>query len=210
MTTLHLEVLDARAREALDAHATAAAAEGFHLAGGTALALQLGHRRSVDFDWFRPGEFDPLDLARLLSEQGVPLVPGSTARSTLHATVLGTRVSFIEFRYALLEPLEDGGLGFSLAGLRDIGAMKLSAVAQRGARKDFYDLVALGRAGLDLRALLDAYQRRFGVRDVAHVLAALAYFDDAERDTEPVLGSRDDWSQVKATIRRQVRELASG
>jgi len=205
--TLRLEVLDAKGRAALDAHAASAHAEGFHLAGGTALALQLGHRRSVDFDWFRATEFDPLELAQRLVARGVPFTIGSTARATLHGSVDGTRVSFLEFRYPLLAPLVDGG-AFRLAGLRDIGAMKLSAIAQRGARKDFFDLVALVRAGLALPDLLDAYQRRFAVRDVAHVLTALTYFDDAERDTEPILGSRDDWPAVKAAIRGWVREVA--
>ncbi len=55
--SLHLEVLDEQARRALEAHSSVAAAEGFHLAGDTALALQLGHRRSVDFDWFRESEW---------------------------------------------------------------------------------------------------------------------------------------------------------
>lgn len=206
--SLHLELLDEQARRALDAHAFVAAAEGFHLAGGTALALQLGHRRSVDFVWFRESEFDPLALARLLSSRGVPFVAESTARSTLHGRVVGTRVSFIEFRYPLLEAPLDGGLGFQLARPLDIGAMKLSAVVQRGARKDFFDLVALGRAGFDLRSLIAAYQRRFGIRDLAHVMTALTYFDDAERDTEPILESSEDWAGVKATVRDWVRTLA--
>ena len=207
--SLHLEVLGTEALEALRAHARVADAEGFYLAGGTALALQLGHRRSEDFDWFRSRTFDALALAQELVARGVPFESRSTARGTLHGAVLATRVSFLEFRYALLDPPLDSGLGFHLAGPRDIGAMKLSAVAQRGARKDFFDLVALGGAGLDLRTLLAAYQERFGVRDPGHVLTSLTYFDDAERDTEPILGARDDdWPSVKAVLRGWVRELA--
>lgn len=210
-TDLHLEVLAEEARVSLNAHAHAHAAdaEGFYLAGGTALALQLGHRRSMDFEWFHEEGVDPLALAHRLVERGVPFVTGSTPRGTLHGSVLGTRVSFLEFRYALLEPPLDGGLGFELAGPLDIGTMKLSAVAPRGTRKDFYDLVALVRSGRDLRALLDAYQRRFAVRDLGHVLTALTYFDDAERDSEPVLDSRDDWPAVKSAIRGWVREHAA-
>lgn len=209
---LHLEVLDPAALVALKEHAGAAHAEGFYLAGGTALALQLGHRRSVDFDWFRGAEFDALALAQRLADHGVAFLSRSTARGTLHGTVGGTRVSFLEFRYPLLEGTVaatlGSGQGFQLAGLRDIGTMKLAAVTQRGARKDFFDLVALGRAGLRLDALLAAYQERFGVRDSGHVLTALTYFDDAERDTEPILGAREDWASVKAAIRGWVRALA--
>jgi len=208
MSRLHLEVLSDQARKALDLHASFADSEEFYLAGGTALALQFGHRRSVDFDWFRTKGFDPVSLARGLTERGVPFELGSTARATLHGRVEGTQVSFIEFRYPTLAPLLDSGLGFKLAAPLDIGTMKLSAVAQRGARKDFFDLVALGRAGFGPRVLLDAYQRRFAVRDLSHVLAALTYFDDADKDTEPVLDSRENWSDVKKTIRGWVKELA--
>jgi hypothetical protein len=206
--SLHLEVLDPSARAALERHARAADGEGFYLAGGTGLALQLGHRRSVDFDWFRQDGFEALGLARRLVELGVPFVSGSTARGTLHGRVQDTRVSFLEFRYPLLDPTVDGGMGFRLAGPRDIGTMKLAAVAQRGARKDFYDLVALARAGFPLGALLAAYQERFRVEDPGHVLTALTYFDDAERDTELILGAHADWASVKDAIRGWVREFA--
>jgi len=87
--------------------------------------------------------------------------------------------------------------------------MSRGPVAQRGARKDFFDLVALGRAGFDLRSLLAAYQQRFGVRDFGHALTALTYFDDAETDADPILGSREGWAGVKAAIRGWVRELAN-
>jgi hypothetical protein len=209
MSALHLEVLTAEGREALRLHGHAAEREGFHLAGGTALALQLGHRSSIDFDWFRAEELEPLELARRLTDGGVPFETRSTARGTLHGSIVGVRVSFIEFRYPLLEPARECELGFRLAGLRDIGAMKLAAVSQRGARKDFYDLVALDRAGLPLAKLLDDFRLRFRVSDLAHVLTALTYFDDADRDPEPVVGAREDWAAVKRTVLARVRELAS-
>jgi hypothetical protein len=206
---LHPEILTPEGLEILRLHAPVADAEGFHLAGGTALALQLGHRRSVDFDWFKEAFGDPLSLARALADRGVPVSASSSARGTLHGRVRGLRVSFLEFRYPLLDPPRARPeLGGKLAGLRDIGAMKLSAVAQRGARKDFHDVVALGRAGLGLEPLLAAYQRRFGVRDVGHVLTALTYFEDAERDPEPILEAREDWAQVKETLRGWVRGYA--
>jgi hypothetical protein len=107
MTPLRLEALDESARAVLEAHAAIAHAEGFYPAGGTALALQLGHRRSVDFDWFTDAEFDPLMLARRLGDGGVPFVARGTARGTLHGTVLHARVSFLEFRYPRLAPLVD-------------------------------------------------------------------------------------------------------
>ncbi len=208
-SALHREALTGEGLEVLELHARAADEEGFYLAGGTALALQLGHRRSVDFDWFTSEALEPMRLARLLVDRGVPFTASSSARGTLHGSVRGIRVSFLEFRYPLLEPaLASPELGCKLAGLRDIGAMKLAALAQRGARKDFHDIVALGRAGLHLEELLASYRGRFGVHDIGHVLVALTYFEDADRAPEPILDARESWEQVKETLRTWVQDYA--
>src|SRR5262245_56151865 len=96
----HEEILHPRQRSALHCLGTLVTEHGFYLAGGTAVALHLGHRRSVDLDWFvRESLGDPLALARDFQGAGVPLVIEQTARGTLHGRVLGVRVSFLEFRY---------------------------------------------------------------------------------------------------------------
>lgn len=182
---------------------------GFVLAGGTGLALQLGHRRSVDFDWFTEQALgDPLRLARRFQEDGVALRVESTERGTLHGRVSGIRVSFLEYRYPLIEdPLHLPGLPTPLASIQDIACMKLSAITQRGARKDFVDLYAIGLT-LPLTEMIRLYRRKFGVRDVGHVLAALTYFDDADRERAPSMRQRTDWSSVKATLRGWVKGFA--
>lgn len=186
-----------------------AEAAGFVLAGGTGLALQLGHRRSIDFDWFTEQALgDPLRLARRLQEHGVALRVESTERGTLHGRVSGVRVSFLEYRYPLLErPLRLPGLSTPLASIPDIASMKLSAVTQRGARKDFVDLHAIGRT-MPLAEMIRLYRKKFGVRDVGHVLTALVYFDDADRERAPSMLQRTDWSSVKATLRGWVKGFA--
>ena len=78
--------------------------------------------------------------------------------------------------------------------------MKLAAVAQRGSRKDFVDVFALGRR-FGLGDMLAFYRKKYGVEDVGHVLVALAYFDDADRERTPLLLQRQSWRDVKATIR---------
>lgn len=87
--------------------------------------------------------------------------------------------------------------------------MKLSAVAQRGARKGFLDVYAIGQTGLPLGHMISLYQEKYGVRDVAHVLAGLAYTDDAEREPMPVMIAAVDWNEVKATLRSWVKEYAA-
>ena len=206
----HLEALSSEGLAALRQHAPAAGAEGFHLAGDNALALQLGHRRSADFDWFRRvWTFDPLVLSRALTSRGVDLEVQSTVQGTLHGSVNGVRVSFLAYDHPLLEPLlRWPELDCELAAPADIAAMKLAAIAQRGAKKDFFDLAALGQSGSSLPAMLDAYRRKYAISDVAHVVTALTWFEDAEREPEPMLQAKSSWDEVKRTIRAWVREFA--
>ena len=211
LSTLHEDVLPQVQREALVSLGGSATREGFHLAGGTAVAIHLGHRQSIDFDWFTPSTLDdPLALVERLRAAAPGLEMTSIAPGTLHAQVQGVRCSFLSYRYPLLRPLVPWPkYACELASLGDLACMKLSAVAQPGARKDFVDVFALGRNGLRLREMLQLYQGKYGTKDVAHVLAGLSYMDDAEREPMPVMLAPLDWKEVKATIRSWVREYAT-
>jgi nucleotidyltransferase AbiEii toxin of type IV toxin-antitoxin system len=209
--TLHLEILTEQQQEVLRRLGPVATEEGFYLAGGTSIALVLGHRQSDDFDWFLEGDIpDPLSLARRIQEKGISFVTGQIARGTLYGTVHGVRVSFIEFRYGLLDSfILWPDFGCRLAGLKDLACMKLSAIAQRGARKDFIDLYALLREGLSLADMLGWYQEKFNVREVGHVVYSLAYFADAEAEPMPRMIWNADWRQVKQTVQEATRRISS-
>lgn len=207
---MHAEILPAEQSACLKRLGPAASALGFHLAGGTAIALHLGHRRSVDFDWFTP-RFPglPVELGDELRRHGVALTPSTLAERTVHGSIDGVRVSFLEFRPPLLEPLIDWPEGgCRLASCPDLAAMKLLAVAQRGTKKDFIDLHALSRQ-LPLPTMLDCYRRRFGVSDTSRVLAGLCYFDDAESEPPPMMLVPCEWEKVKHDLREMVRRAAS-
>jgi hypothetical protein len=208
--SFHGEILTGKQHKALRLLGPKSMAEGFYLAGGTAIALQLGHRRSVDFDWFLNGHMpDPLLLAREIQEAGVPFVTGQIDRGTLYGTVYGVRISFLEYRYDLLDPfMAWPDFGCRLAGLRDLACMKISAVAQRGSKKDFVDLHALMREGFSLGDMLSWYQEKYGISDVGHVLYSLAYFDDAEAERMPRMIWTADWKGIKRTIQDAVLNLA--
>jgi len=106
--SFHPEILSPKQRKTLRLLGPEVTARGFYLAGGTALALQLGHRRSVDFDWFLEDRMpDPLLLAREVQET-VPFVTTRIEPRTLFGTVNGVRVSFFEFRYPMLDPAVPG------------------------------------------------------------------------------------------------------
>jgi hypothetical protein len=207
--TLHADALGRTQRAVLKSLAPFARDHGFYLGGGTALALQLGHRRSVDFDWFRgePLE-DPLRLAAAIGAAGIRFKPSRTEAGTLHGVSRGVRLSFLEYRYPLLHPALDEA-GLVLASLEDIAAMKLAAVAQRGARKDFVDVFALGQR-FRLEEMLGFYREKYGLTDCGHVLVALSYFDGADRERMPMMLERWSWSSVKSAIGGWVREAARG
>lgn len=182
----------------------------FYLGGGTAIAIHLGHRQSLDLDWFTKERItDPMRLARDIEDESISFVTGQIDRGTLHGSVSGIRVSLLEYRYPLLEPavlwLEYGCL---LASLDDLACMKLSAIAQRGLKKDFVDIYALVLKHKPLGDVLLRYQQKYSIEDIAHVLYGLAYFDDADKERMPRMLWNLDWRTVKRTIQGWVKEVA--
>ncbi len=208
--SLHPEILGPRETRVLQRLAPPATRWGYYLAGGTALALHLGHRRSDDFDWMSTQALpDPMDLAERLRQAGVPVKTQEVAKGTLHGSVSRVRVSFFEYRYPLLRSLvRCSELGVSLASLEDLACMKLAAVAQRGSRKDFVDVYAIGRERIPLGRMLALYGRKYSTKDVGHVLYGLAYFEDADRERMPRMVWDVSWPTVKRTISEWVTRSA--
>lgn len=206
---IHPEVLPQEQLACLRELAPVATELGFYLGGGTAVALHRGHRRSVDFDWFAsrfPGM--PVDLQESLAGRGIVLEPTALAQGTVHGVIAGVKVSFLEFRPALLEPLvEWPAIGCRLASCPDLAAMKLLAVAQRGTKKDFIDVHELSRQ-MPLADMLACYQKRFGVTDTSRLLASLCFFDDAENEPMPVMLRPLRWETVKQDLQDMVRQVA--
>jgi hypothetical protein len=116
-----------------------AADHGFYLAGGSALCLRLAHRRSIDLDLFRVGEFDAEQMLRELRAAGVPAHGAETQRSTLWFELEGVETRLMHFDRPVLQNPDDC-LGVPVASVLDIAAMKIEAISSRGARKDFVDL----------------------------------------------------------------------
>ncbi|HLO15628.1 MAG TPA: nucleotidyl transferase AbiEii/AbiGii toxin family protein [Anaerolineales bacterium] len=182
----------------------------FYLAGGTALAIHLGHRISVDLDWFTSHPFDDgLILAQSLRNSGMNLDIHQASPGTLHGSIQSVRMTFLQYQYPLLKPLEQWkDMSCELAALEDLACMKLSAIAQRGARKDFCDLYALGKTSFSLQEMLDFYQKKFGIPDIGSVLYGLVYFDDAERERMPRMLWDVTWRDMKKTILEWVKDIS--
>jgi hypothetical protein len=177
-----------------------------YLAGGTGLALHMGHRLSVDLDFFVRELFDEEALLQRIQEvPGFSLV--SRSPQTLHANIQGTKVSFLGYRYPLLFPLALFA-GVPVADQRDIACMKISAIAGRGTKRDFIDLYfAAGRFGL--AELLGLFSRKYvqtGYNRI-HILKSLVFFDDAEKDPLPHMLAPLDWNAVKLFFRHEAPGL---
>ncbi|MBC7226299.1 MAG: nucleotidyl transferase AbiEii/AbiGii toxin family protein [Thermoflexales bacterium] len=180
----------------------------FYLAGGSALALHLGHRISVDLDFFTPqNDYEHELLIQELQSVGRLLVrqqrPG-----TLNAVLEGTQVSFFIYPYPLLDPCQDLW-GVRVAGVLDLALMKLAAIGQRGRKRDFIDLYFICHRGYTLETLLARMPEKFPRVEYPsyHLLRALAYFPDAEADEMPQMLVPCRWGQVKRFFRDEVRRL---
>ena len=142
---MHQKVINAETRRLLKALVKIKRIENFYLAGGTALALQLAHRKSIDLDWFSQKEFSTSRLKKELSYLG-KLKIESEDKKKLNCLLNDVRLSFFVYPYKLLFPLIDFN-GVKLADERDIACMKIEAISSRGSKKDFIDLYFLIEIG---------------------------------------------------------------
>jgi len=182
---------------------------GWTLAGGTALALQFGHRRSIDLDLFNADEFDPRSLLKALAKVGKVSVQSQNT-STLHISFNGVRISFLALERPILFP----GTPYRelmIADPRDIAVMKLIAIGGRGSRKDFVDLYFILNAIGGLDTIFELLAVRFENLDYSdsHLRKSLVYFEDAEQEPMPHMLREVSWDDVKAAITDEVRRLSS-
>jgi predicted nucleotidyltransferase component of viral defense system len=201
---LHGQTLSPSALDLLKALCAHVALRPFALAGGTSLALRFGHRLSVDLDFFTSEPFDNENLAAEL-RQDFALDERRRGSTGITAYIAGVKVDLVKYAYPFMEPPEVID-GIRLASLPDVVAMKLSAVTNRGAKKDFYDLHWLIREQ-GLPHLIETYQKKFPQTDSLMMLRSLGYFADAEDEEEPVSLKGVTWPEVKHAITAAVREM---
>lgn len=167
------------------------------LVGGTSLALQFGHRLSIDLDFFSEALIDHEEILINLKLLGkVDVVSKSKYINCFYLNDI--KVDFVSLPYKWIdEPvLEDS---IRLASIKDIAAMKLSAITNRGSKKDFIDL-ALLIDQLGLRQMMNLYHEKYPDGMEMMVLRSLVYFDDADIQSDPVMLVPYDWKRVKKSI----------
>lgn len=184
----------------------------FHLAGGTALALYLGHRKSIDLDLFTPYPFNTTRLEHFLVTK-FGFQGDYSEQNTLKGRIDGVKIDCITHPYPLLQnPLEEEGI--RLYSQPDIIAMKLSAIADNGSRlKDFIDIAYLSTQ-YSFQEMLGFYVQKFPNSSPLRPLKGITYFDDIDHEeTVVMLESTYSWQKIadrlQAMTARQSKVFAS-
>lgn len=167
------------------------------LVGGTALALQLGHRKSIDLDFFGQVDVSSQDLQEVLREIGTLTVLKES--KNIHIYVLnGIKIDIVNYAYPWLDDVicDDD---IRLASPKDIAAMKITAIIGRGTRKDFVDIHFLLKR-YSLKGILDFYQQKYPDSSTFMAMKSLAYFDDAEEEPMPYMFADITWEEIKRSI----------
>jgi predicted nucleotidyltransferase component of viral defense system len=177
------------------------------LVGGTSLALQYGHRLSIDLDFFTSEFIEHEEILINIKSIGkVDVVSKSKYISCFF--INDVKVDFVSLPYHWIDDpiIEDS---ISLASINDIAAMKLSAITNRGSKKDFIDLQLIMKH-LDLKKMMSLYHQKYPDGMEMLVLRSLMYFDDADLQPDPVMLTEYDWNEVKAFILDQVKTYIGG
>lgn len=207
---VHWDMLSARRKAFLRLLVDNLPVEESYLAGGTALALMVGHRESIVFDWFSTVDFDPEVLASRLSRLG-DLKINEVKRGTFHGLLDGIRITWLHYPNPLLIDLVQTAdmHGLQMASLLDIGLMKWAAVSYRGSRKDFIDLYIIATQKHSLRKMMDLLPEKFPEARINnyHMVKSLSYFEDAEKELPLVLRQPLSWKEIKEYFRKVQKQL---
>lgn len=202
---LHFETIEPATLELLRSILSISELNSTRLVGGTSLALQLGHRKSVDLDFFGKIPYNTQELSGILSSVGnVKILQDS---KNIHIFLInGVKVDFVNFEFEWRQPvIAESKL--RLAGIEDIAAMKITAVIGRGSKKDFIDIANILET-YTLSQVLAFYQEKYPNASSFMALKSLLYFDDAEKDIMPIMIKEQSWHEIKEKITRSVNELS--
>lgn len=205
-TKLHWEILDKKRLNLLPKLKFLKDA-GFYLAGGTALALQIKHRTSVDFDFYHKNTFDSEKILGEFQKNCKKVVLIQKAENTLILKAEGIDISFFTYSYKLVKPLLETE-NLNLASLEDIAAMKLIAIIQRGVRRDFVDLYFLINQ-LSLKKIFQLTEEKYPPFNKYLGIQALTYFGDAETiplKRKIILFQAVPWDETKKFIITEVKK----
>ena len=176
--------------------------QSMRLVGGTALALQYGHRTSVDLDFFGAMSVSQDDILDMVREMGNHMVINQS-KNILQVVLNGVKVDFVN--YYCYEWIDEAVTEYQirLASPKDIAALKINAIEGRGTKKDFVDIYVLLQH-FSLEQILEFYRQKYPDYSIFRALRSLTYFEDAESQAMPELFIPETWEQMKTYITSQV------
>lgn len=194
---MHAGTLSDNAQNALAILGKSGFLKECHLAGGSALALHLGHRKSYDFDFYTRKKLLVEDIAFQLKKLGDFHTTLLEPPHTLLGEFQKVKFSLFRYDYPLIGPvsiLKD----ISIASIQDIAAMKLSAITGRATKRDYIDLYFISKT-YTIDQILDFYDKKFGNlgNNIYPIIKALGFFEDAEADQMPQMIKEVSWEKVK-------------
>ena len=202
---LHKETVSAEMWELLQKLMKDEKLKEYILVGGTALALKLGHRLSVDIDLFTTKDFDSTAMLDYLHKTyGADPKASRLHNNTLLTYISDIKVDLITHKYPVLNPVEQKE-GVRMISNDDIGAMKIHAIFQSGKRlKDFVDMYFL-LDGKTLKQYLEAYENKYS-GNVFWATRSLSYFGNIEEDysVKMVKGKEKDWEKISERLKKAV------
>lgn len=204
---LHFETVDAPVLELMNRLMAVTLFAPLRLAGGTSLALQTGHRKSVDLDFFGSLFLEENELAETLSSVGT-ITWLNKLKNIKSLLVNGIKVDFVNYAYPWLNGIVQEQ-DLRLASKKDIAAMKLAAITGRGAKKDFTDLYFLLNE-FSLAEMMRMYEKKYADGSTFMVLKSLVYFDDAETEEMPEMLMPASWDIIKSTISQHHKDYLNG
>ena len=210
MVSFYEEAITESCRQGLVLLRDQAFTQDFYMAGGTALALQIGHRISTDLDWFSVTnhlQASQRDHIQEVLKSSGKFETVSEQDGLLVIRLNDTDTSFIYQHHPLLEPTVEYQ-GIKLASPIDIGLMKLAAITSRGARRDFVDIYCM-REFISLKDLFELAPKKYTDRPqfLAVAVRALAYFEDAEQQPMPKMLVPVAWKDIRIYCEEASRKL---
>lgn len=208
----HYETLPPKTKKALDFLSGEKWLEKseWYLAGGTALSLQTGNRKSYDLDFFTiKKSFDTKKLiSRFIDNQN--WITDIEEKNTVYGQLFGAKVSFIAYPFFAPDEnfLKHGFI--KILDKKDIAVMKITAVSQRGRKRDFFDLYWCAKNVEPLEDIIKKLPKQYPIiaHDYHHILKAILFFEDAESDPEPEIYFDANWKAVKDFFTREISLIA--
>jgi len=186
-------------KKTLDLLIKSSATKGFYLAGGTALYLKYHHRISEDFDFFT---YSDVDFSILELQKKIEGIPAKieyllSDEDTLIVLINDIKFSFFSYKYPLLKPtIRLADISIDIASDEDVACMKVVVIAQRGSKKDFYDLwFLMKRHNWSLKYVIELAKTKYPTLSIGVILKSIIYFEDAEKESYEDIDK--NWSEIK-------------